>query len=354
MYHTRLRTIAFLATTLPWLVPGSARADAIAIQLATSVHLGQQPRLTITANQTIDQVEVSLDRDDGKHVEETFGPLAVGASHDVLFDATPGKRHYRGRIMCAAGKRSWSSQVSFDTVVADVLRVSLDRSHVDLAHGHLDVMVSIPAGKIELKIVSAADGAPLLDRTQTFADHDSNAPLSVRWEPPSKDGSGKPVEIGRIDVRVVDPAGAFHLTSLYPWSITIPHQEVHFATDSAAIAPGEAPKLQASLAKIGEVLAKHLDFGPIKLFIVGHTDTVGSAKHNLELSLRRAQAIAGWFRKSGLTLPILYEGFGEQALLVATPDNTDEPRNRRVDYILSVEDPVLPASDFRPSWKSLE
>jgi len=47
----------------------------------------------------------------------------------------------------------------------------------------------------------------------------------------------------------------------------------------------------------------------------------------------------------------MYEGFGEQSLAVATPDETDEPRNRRVDYILSVEDPPLKAAGFRPVWK---
>jgi outer membrane protein OmpA-like peptidoglycan-associated protein len=139
-----------------------------------------------------------------------------------------------------------------------------------------------------------------------------------------------------------------------PWSVYIPHKEVNFANDSSAIAPGEVPKLEASLAKISEALAKYQAVGPIKLYVVGHTDTVGSTKYNLALSLKRAQAIAAWFRTGAPDLPIAYEGFGEQALRVPTPDNTSEPRNRRVDYILSVEDPVLPASNFQPSWKMLQ
>ncbi|HEX7596686.1 MAG TPA: OmpA family protein, partial [Polyangia bacterium] len=69
---------------------------------------------------------------------------------------------------------------------------------------------------------------------------------------------------------------------------------------------------------------------------------------------KRAAAIATWFRKNGLRIPIAYEGFGEFALLVATPDNTAEPRNRRVDYILSIEDPVLKATDFQAVWKLLK
>jgi outer membrane protein OmpA-like peptidoglycan-associated protein len=74
----------------------------------------------------------------------------------------------------------------------------------------------------------------------------------------------------------------------------------------------------------------------------------------VKLSQRRAQAIAAWFRKRGLRIPIAFEGFGEHALAVATADDTDEPRNRRVDYILSVEEPQLKASGaFRPAWKRI-
>jgi hypothetical protein len=39
---------------------------------------------------------------------------------------------------------------------------------------------------------------------------------------------------------------------------------------------------------------------------------------------------------------------------VATPDNTDERRNRRVDYILATEDPVLKATEFQAVWKPIK
>lgn len=337
-----------LATTALWLAPGLALADPMALKLATSVPLGQQPRLIVTANQTLDKVDVALSRDDGKAVEESFGPLEAGASRDVVFDGKAGKRHYHGRVSCSVAQRTWTSEVSFDTIVAGALRVSLDKAHVDLVRGQLDLMASIPDGKIQLSMVSATDGKVLVERKQSFTDHDPNAPLLVTWDPPGKDA-----EIGRIEVRVTDPSGAYHLTTLVPWSVYIPHKEVTFANDSSAIAPAEVPKLEASLAKITETLAKYQAVGPIRLYVVGHTDTVGSAKYNLGLSLKRAQAIAAWFRTGAPDLPIAYEGFGEQALRVPTPDNTSEPRNRRVDYILSVEDPVLPASDFQPTWKTL-
>jgi outer membrane protein OmpA-like peptidoglycan-associated protein len=91
----------------------------------------------------------------------------------------------------------------------------------------------------------------------------------------------------------------------------------------------------------------------VRLYIAGHTDTVGDAGYNLRLSRLRAQAIARWFRQRGLRIPIGWEGFGESAPLIATADNVDEPRNRRVDYILSVDEPVFNVLGFRPSWNAV-
>jgi OOP family OmpA-OmpF porin len=69
--------------------------------------------------------------------------------------------------------------------------------------------------------------------------------------------------------------------------------------------------------------------------IEGHTDTVGSADYNKELSDRRAAAVvdylAATFKVDRSRLEPV--GMGEQGLLVPTPDQTSEPRNRRVAVI---------------------
>ena len=83
-------------------------------------------------------------------------------------------------------------------------------------------------------------------------------------------------------------------------------------------------------AVVGEVLS-------VKLFVLGYTDTVGNSAANQALSVRRACAIAAYFRAAGVKIPIRYAGKGEDALLVLTPDETDEVRNRRARYLLAVE-----------------
>jgi outer membrane protein OmpA-like peptidoglycan-associated protein len=351
MFSAAAKQHAFVALTFVALtgVATAAQADAIQVRMVTKVSAGQQPKLELTALQPLDRVEVNLNREDGKNVGQNLGSMAVGATRDFLLDGRPGKHHYTGKITCVVEGVPQDSQVYFDTFVGGALDVVLDKSQVDLRLGRMPLQINSPDGKVELRIIGGDGIEVLLEQDQDFADRDPATPLVMMWKPLPKG-----TEIGRIEVKVSDGSGAYKSYALYPWSVTIPHEEVNFATNSAAIDRSEAPKLEASLAKIGDALAKHKDLGPIKLYIAGHSDTVGAAPYNLELSRKRAQSIANWFRKLGLRIPIAYEGFGEFAPLVNTPDNTPEARNRRVDYILSIEDPVLKATNFQPVWKLLK
>ncbi|HRY14640.1 MAG: OmpA family protein [Candidatus Competibacteraceae bacterium] len=69
--------------------------------------------------------------------------------------------------------------------------------------------------------------------------------------------------------------------------------------------------------------------------VIGHTDTVGDADLNARLSLARARSTAAMISQLDASVispdRISIESHGEKNLLVPTPDNTDEPRNRRVE-----------------------
>ena len=66
--------------------------------------------------------------------------------------------------------------------------------------------------------------------------------------------------------------------------------------------------------------------------VIGHSDTVGKPDLNEALSLKRAQAVAELLKGRGLKVDALtVESHGERNLLVPTPDETPEPRNRRVE-----------------------
>ncbi len=223
------------------------------------------------------------------------------------------------------------------------LQVTIDRSRVDLAGHKLEVKLSHPCEKVRLKVLGQS-GAVLAEIEKPFNGAPAGTVLEVSWTPSSEEA------VGRIEVWGHDTGGFYSGVAITPWNMTVPHEELNFETDSDVIRAGEVPKLEASLQKISDALAKHTDLGPITLYVVGHTDTVGSPEHNMGLSRKRARSIASWFKSHGLRIAIAYEGLGQSALLVKTGDQVDEPRNRRADYILSLDAPKLPASG---SWKAL-
>jgi outer membrane protein OmpA-like peptidoglycan-associated protein len=105
---------------------------------------------------------------------------------------------------------------------------------------------------------------------------------------------------------------------------------VDFATDSATLTP-EAKK---TLEQLGQALTSK-DLASYRFRIEGHTDTVGSAAYNLSLSQRRAAAVAAYLEQT-FNIPasrLQAVGMGERGLLVVTPPQTAELRNRRVAVI---------------------
>ena len=226
------------------------------------------------------------------------------------------------------------------------LRVDIDKSKVDLKEHHLELVASRPLAKVAIKVTG--DSGNVLDaQSLDLGPHPAGRPLVVRWSPLNDE---EPTL--RIEVVATDPDDYSFTITITPWSISIPHEEVNFRTDSSQIDDPQKPKLEASYAKITEALAKHADIR-VTLFLAGHTDTVGDASYNLRLSRQRAQSIAAWFRQRGLKIPIAYAGFGETALLVKTADEVDEPRNRRCDYILSVDEPAFKTTGRRGGWTRL-
>lgn len=105
---------------------------------------------------------------------------------------------------------------------------------------------------------------------------------------------------------------------------------VDFPTNSAAL----TPQAMNTLDTLGHALSSQ-DLATYRFRIEGHTDTVGSPAYNQALSQRRAEAVAGYLeQKFGIpTTRLQAVGMGEQGLLVMTPPQTAEIRNRRVEIV---------------------
>lgn len=87
------------------------------------------------------------------------------------------------------------------------------------------------------------------------------------------------------------------------------------------------------IPEISEAISRH---PAADVSIIGHTDTMGTDSYNDKLAMERAKTVSGLLKleaKLGAG-KLSIEAHGEKRLLVPTPDNTEEPRNRRVEVIV--------------------
>jgi OmpA-OmpF porin, OOP family len=87
-----------------------------------------------------------------------------------------------------------------------------------------------------------------------------------------------------------------------------------------------------SRALLPQILSTVKDRAFPEVLVVGHTDTMGTPRANIDLGLTRANSVRSILVQVGLD-PATVEArsHGESDLLVKTPDETPEPRNRRVE-----------------------
>ena len=85
---------------------------------------------------------------------------------------------------------------------------------------------------------------------------------------------------------------------------------------------------------IGEA-ASSRGAGVTRIEVNGFTDRSGPSDYNMQLSVRRANAVAAELVRRGVPRnEIVTRGFGEENNLVPTADGVREPQNRRVEIIL--------------------
>ena len=72
-----------------------------------------------------------------------------------------------------------------------------------------------------------------------------------------------------------------------------------------------------------------------EVYVVGHTDLVGTEAYNIELSSRRANHVRNLLVSSGIKSSAFFVSyFGKARPLVPTKEEVPEPRNRRVEVIV--------------------
>jgi outer membrane protein OmpA-like peptidoglycan-associated protein len=104
---------------------------------------------------------------------------------------------------------------------------------------------------------------------------------------------------------------------------------IYFGTDSSILKKESFPVLD-------EIISAMKSQPSLKVEIDGHTDAQGTSKHNDDLSLARANAVADYFTSHGIEKNrVTTKGFGSSKPLVKELTDDDRAKNRRVEFIFS-------------------
>ena len=111
-------------------------------------------------------------------------------------------------------------------------------------------------------------------------------------------------------------------------------QGVQFETGKSAI----KKESFAILTNVVRVMTENPSY---KLYIAGHTDNVGNAEKNLQLSKDRAAAVEKFLESKGIaTERVRSEGFGQTAPVADNATKEGKAKNRRVEFKVEFEDVV--------------
>ncbi|MCJ7500866.1 OmpA family protein [bacterium] len=103
---------------------------------------------------------------------------------------------------------------------------------------------------------------------------------------------------------------------------------IYFDTDKADV----KPESEQALGEIARLLGNRPD---LKLYVVGHTDSVGSLDYNKDLSVRRARAVVEVLTgKYGIAKNRLWgEGVGPLVPVLTNSSDGGRAKNRRVELV---------------------
>lgn len=324
-----------------------ALADSVSVSLNPKTKMGENyPSVNVQILEPVAGFRLQLKRSDGKDVDIKGGGRP-GVTRNLDLPQPEGKFSYKGELTLNLPNGTTASMpLEFDTEMWGPLHMKVDKDKdIELEKRSVHFTCSRPCTKAHLTVLMDT-GKNAFDADVFFDPQPAGTRLEATW--PEARG-----QVMKIVLRVFDAAEFFTGIEFHPWRFDIPHEEVNFASGKFDITPEEQPKLDKAYRDIADAVRKYGQWAEVKLYLAGHTDTVGPTESNRTLSLNRARSLGQYLRKKGLSIPLFYEGFGEQALLVKTQDEVDELKNRRAEYILAVEAPKVTGGSWQPTWQKL-
>lgn len=176
---------------------------------------------------------------------------------------------------------------------------------------YLVVLVPDPDGKVGLVEVSNSAGATHLDTAYHFTT------LKNQQLPPSSPAVMTAARMEELfpAFRTIQPQRPLHFL-------------LHFETGNTQLLPESIQVIAEIITAVQARRSRHIS-------VVGHADTMGDEHANVQLSLRRAEAVKEKLIQAGMAADTMtISSHGEANPIVKTADNVANAENRRVEVVV--------------------
>jgi hypothetical protein len=329
-----------------WLLSAAFAQESVRLEVVHTVYAPKKPALVLHPQVPANSLEVQFKCGS---VERTHsGPAAAGKPIRIDIPVGPGQHNCVGTLNgIFTDGTSGEMPLQFLVAVQQAIQLRVAPEDLDLKRRSVLIHTDRPIAQIEMSIYG--ESGTILG--STAKGRAKASPIEMTW-------SQTPEAVLKLHIKATTSKGLSATLDLFPWSYQIPHQDIAFPPGSAMIPLAEVSKLEDVMANVQAVMKRFSSDAvgfevPMALYLAGFTDTVGNRVSNQQLSEERAKSLGAWFMGSGFRGDIHYQGFGERALAVQTPDETSEAANRRVMYIIAADTPKV--SDALPgkSWRQL-
>lgn len=325
--------------------------DAFRFEYSTRTQADGQAYLVIRSASAQKGLKVKITGNDGTSISRRID-LPAGGNIKLRWSQVTGDVRYDIRFGDQVNP-AFSFKVRRSSGAKDIAKLKMLSSDQELVKEQ-KIRYELPFAIIRYhNTVYGLDGQVLAEnKSSGELSYAAGEELALSWKTDQ--------EVFLIKTRVEDVAGRYAQDIRAPWSFDIPHTELVFDSGSSKVRASEAPKLDDAFSILANTLAR-LDKAaavvhgsiPVTLFVVGHTDTVGSESSNRRLSMARAKSIARYFKKKGAWCGIEYAGMGEEGQAHPTADNVASEKNRRVVYTLSLNTPSGPGRPTPDKYRTL-
>lgn len=339
------RLLMLMTTTIALLVASIAMGSPIEWRYE---QVDDELVWSMTANQRFDNVSLTIAPRSRESSDVFSRPSWERGERWVVRTARPQRASsIRLSFHADADGEEWSASVDVpverarsaaDAIDFDVIDWSIDEG----SENRVTIRTTRPMRRASLGVRNT-DGQWTEPVVQI--DEDDADVYTLRW-PDDSDS-----EVLTFAITAVDDGNNSRENRFVPWSLSGEVQHLNFAFGSSEIAEEDMERLSTAAAELRAAVERVGRWVNLELYVAGYTDTVGSALSNQRLSEERARAIAEFFVRHGVNVPVRTQGFGEDVLAVETPDNTPSSSNRRAVFVLRAGPPPRDERFPRDRWR---